>query len=273
MAKHTNSLPISLSEVAEACHDFPLVFVPQQDTNQYVFVAILGMADKENLFVDGDTWRQGTYLPAYVRRYPFCMTRVTLEGVQQSQRLVCVEKDFLSPDGISMFDAPGQQTPAWARFMDFMNNYETDMEATIKFCATVRDFKLLEPMELQATVNSQNLSLGGMFRISFDRMNTLNSSEIKTLYRSGALGMIYPHQLAEPLPASVRDEVASPNASSQRRDGRGGIGELRLEQDAGWWPVCCTAQLGKGISSMSSSRHPSASAMACNPLSSMRTTS
>lgn len=192
-AKHTNSLPISLSEVAEACHDFPLVFVPQKDTNQYVLVAILGMADKENLFVTGDTWRPETYLPAYVRRYPFCMTRVTLEGVQQSQRLVCVEKDFLSPDGISMFDAPGQQTPQWARFMDFMNNYETDVEATIKFCSTVRDFKLLEPMALQATVNGQNLSLDGMFRISFDRMNTLNSSEIKTLYRMGILGMIYHH--------------------------------------------------------------------------------
>ena len=192
-AKHTNSLPISLSEVVDACHDYPLVFVQQKDTSQYVLVAILGMADKENLFVTDDTWLPETYIPAYVRRYPFCMTRVTLEGVQQSQRLVCVEKDFLSADGISMFDAPGQQTPQWARFMEFMNQYETDMEATLKFCSTVRDFKLLEPMAMRATLNSQDLELGGMFRISFDRMNTLNSSEIKTLYKNGILGTIYHH--------------------------------------------------------------------------------
>jgi len=192
-AQKTNSLPISLSEVAEACHDYPLVFVPQKDTNTYLLVAILGMADKENLYVSDGKWREGHYMPAYVRRYPFCMTRVTLEGVQQSQRLVCVEKDFISPDGISMFDAPNQQTPQWTRFMEFMNQYETDMELTLKFCNTMRDFKLLEPMALQATVNSQNLSLGGMFRISFDRMNTLNSSEIKTLYRNGILGTIYHH--------------------------------------------------------------------------------
>jgi hypothetical protein len=221
--KHTNSLPISLSEVAEACHDFPLVFVPQRDTNLYVLVAILGMSDKENLFVTDDAWRAETYVPAYLRRYPFCMTRVTLEGVQQSQRLVCVEKDFLSPDGISMFDAPGQQTPQWARFMDFMNSYETDMEATVKFCSTMRDFKLLEPMALNANVNGQNLSLGGMFRISFDRMNTLNSSEIKTLYKNGILGTIYHHisslsrfqRLFEMKSRRLMAAASAPSASDQ----------------------------------------------------------
>jgi hypothetical protein len=190
---NTNSLPISLSEVSEACHDYPLVFVPQQDSASYALVAILGMADKENLFIADGKWREGTYVPAYVRRYPFCITRVTLEGVQQSQRLVCVEKDFISPDGLSMFDAPGQQTPQWTRFLEFMNQYETDMESTFKFCNTMRDFKLLEPMTLEATVNNRNMTVGGMYRISFARMNTLNSSEIKTLYRNGNLGTIYHH--------------------------------------------------------------------------------
>src|SRR5690606_14214931 len=33
-------------------------------------VAVLGL-DRDNSFVSGDTWAEGTYIPAYVRRYPF----------------------------------------------------------------------------------------------------------------------------------------------------------------------------------------------------------
>jgi hypothetical protein len=189
-ALNINSLPLSLAEVPEACADYPLVFVPQKD-GTFILVAILGVADRENLFVTDGTWRESTYIPAYVRRYPFCMTRVTLDGVRQNQRLVCVEKEFITPDGVSMFDGQGNQTPQWVRFLEFMNQYETDVEATLKFCAVVRDFKLLEPMSMQASVGNQNMSLNGMYRINFTRMETLNSSEIKTLYKNGTLGSIY----------------------------------------------------------------------------------
>jgi hypothetical protein len=74
-----------------------------------------------------------------------------------------------------------------------MNQYERDMEATFAFCGILRDFKLLEPMSMQATVGGENLTLTGMYRIDLKRMANLNSSEIKTLFKNGALAAIYHH--------------------------------------------------------------------------------
>jgi hypothetical protein len=38
-------------------------------------------------------------VPAYVRRYPFCMARVMMNSSEQQNRLICIEKGFLADDG------------------------------------------------------------------------------------------------------------------------------------------------------------------------------
>lgn len=68
-ARETNAVPIALHEAAAASGDYPIVFGAK---GQGAMLAIVGYRDRENLFLepDGD-WRPGTYVPAYVRNYPF----------------------------------------------------------------------------------------------------------------------------------------------------------------------------------------------------------
>src|SRR3979409_2084768 len=103
----TNAVPISYSEFAVACRDYPLAFVSTDKGKSFSPVAIIGIAGAENLYVKEGRWDKSVYLPAYIRRYPFCMARVTLDGQEQADRLVCVEEAFLAEDGESMFDAGG----------------------------------------------------------------------------------------------------------------------------------------------------------------------
>ena len=56
-------------------------------------------------------WDRNVYLPAYVRRYPFCMARVNVDKVEQADRLICVEKAYLDDQGETMFD-DGRQSAA-----------------------------------------------------------------------------------------------------------------------------------------------------------------
>jgi len=192
-ARTSNSLPVTLSEIIFACHDYPLAFVSHEQDKHFALVAVLGLAPGENLFTTATGWKQDCYVPAYVRRYPFCMTRVTLEGVQQSQRLICVEKEWLSSDGERFFDEQGQPTSRWTDVQRILNLYESELDQTLTICAMLRDFKLLEPMAMQTTINGTPLTLGGMHRVNAERMTTLNSSEIKTLYKAGALAVAYHH--------------------------------------------------------------------------------
>jgi len=192
-ARTCNSLPVTLSEVVFACHDYPLMFVSQDNEKHFALVAVLGVSSGENLFATASGWKQDAYVPAYVRRYPFCMTRVTLEGVQQSQRLICVEKDWISPDGELYFDEQRRPTARWTEIQTVLHQYEAELDQTLAICAMLRDFKLFEPISMQATINGEPTALGGMYCVSANRMRTLNSSEIKTLYKSGALAVAYHH--------------------------------------------------------------------------------
>jgi hypothetical protein len=77
--RNMNPLPVSYTEFPIAARDYPLVFISSDNEQTYAPMLVLGLAAQQNLFVMGDdTWDRRTYLPAYVRRFPFCMTRVML---------------------------------------------------------------------------------------------------------------------------------------------------------------------------------------------------
>jgi len=69
-------MPLSLAEFGPASRDYPIVFVSADEGKTFNAVAVLGLQSMQNLFILTDgTWDRRVYLPAYVRRYPFCMAR------------------------------------------------------------------------------------------------------------------------------------------------------------------------------------------------------
>jgi SapC len=68
-ARATNSVLLGAAESPRAVRSYPIVFTSREPR---VAVAVLGLEGNENLFVGEDgRWREGHYVPAYVRRYPF----------------------------------------------------------------------------------------------------------------------------------------------------------------------------------------------------------
>ena len=201
-ARKTNAVPISYSEFAAACRDYPLCFVSTDGGKRFSPVAVIGMAGAENLFLKDDRWDQTVYLPAYVRRYPFCMARVTLEGKPQADRLVCVEKENIvegdqGTEGEAMFDAAGNATPRWEAIGKLLEEYERDLERTREMCEILADYALLEPFTLQATLkNSGPLNLGGMHRVAEAKLEHLNAAQHKNLIKKGIMGRLYAHLIS-----------------------------------------------------------------------------
>ncbi len=104
-----HAMPLSLSEFEPACRDYPIVFVSGDDGDTFNAMVVLGMQVKQNLFILTDgMWDRRTYLPAYVRRYPFCMSRVTVDGEPQNERIVCIEESALHDSGEPLHDVHGQ---------------------------------------------------------------------------------------------------------------------------------------------------------------------
>lgn len=200
-AKKLNAIPISYTEFALVSRDYPIVFTSGDEGKTFAPVAVLGITAGENLFESGGAWVKGVYVPAYARRFPFCMAKVTLDKVEQQNRLICVEKVHLDEaGGEAMFDEGGQPLAKWKEIEKLLTEYEADLERSREMCAILADYALLEPFTMQAKMSPDKgggaMHLTGMHRVAEAKIEHLNTSQLKNLAKKGLLGRIYAHLLS-----------------------------------------------------------------------------
>lgn len=197
-ARRGNAIPVSHTEFQLVAREYPIVFTTGDEGKTFAAVAVLGMAAGENLFFDGSAWASGVYIPAYARRYPFCMAKVNVDNVEQKDRLICVEKSSIDEKGEAMFDAKGQPVARWTEIERLLSEYEADLERSRELCATLADYGLLEPFTMQATLNQggRSMQLTGMHRVSEKNLENLNAAQLKNLMRKGYLARVYLHLIS-----------------------------------------------------------------------------
>jgi hypothetical protein len=193
------AVPISHSEFVPAGRDYPIVFI-SGDGKSFNAVAVVGMSTKENLFVADGQWASDVYVPAYARRYPFCMAKVNVNRVEQKNRLICVDQSALDEKGEALFDEKGAPSAKWRDLERLLGEYEADLERTREMCAILVDYGLLEPFTMQAKLNADkgggSMQLGGMHRVAEKNIENLNAAQLKNLVRRGIMARIYVHLLS-----------------------------------------------------------------------------
>lgn len=210
-----NAIPISYTEFAPAARDYPLVFTSADGGKTYAPVAVLGMRAGENLFSAADAWAQEVYVPAYARRYPFCMAKVRRQAVEQPERLICVEQACIGgADGEPLFDDTGEPLAKWRDLQRLLVEYEADLERGRALCAILADYALLQPFSMQAKLDQGGqMQLTGMHRVDESKIGHLNASQFRNLAKKGILGRIYAHLLSlENFARLLRRRAARPSS-------------------------------------------------------------
>jgi hypothetical protein len=197
-----NSLFLAVVEFAEACKEYPIVFVrvgdaPSGDAKQAVApLAVLGLSAGVNLFVDGDKWT-GHYVPAYLRRFPFSMARLD----DKSDTLaVCYDADwagFSETEGTSLFAADGQPTEFLVNAKTFLENFEQEAERTRLICGQLVDLDLLQDMRFEANLpNGEKIEVDGFLAVDEKKLAELPDDKVVQLHRSGLLALLEMHRVS-----------------------------------------------------------------------------
>lgn len=193
-ARDSHALPISFSEIGPASRDYPVAFSSGDGGQTFTLTAVLGLQQHQNMFLMADGyWDRRVYVPAYVRRFPFCMARVTKDGEVQSERVVCVEDSAISADGDELFDQQGEALPVWSRIQEFVAEYERDLMLGEQFCERLADYGLLEPISVTAELGEFKMELSGLYRVNRDALNTLAEDALRTLMKDEAMDAIFVH--------------------------------------------------------------------------------
>lgn len=192
-------IPLSWTEMAMASRDYPIAFVSGDAGASFLPMAVLGLEPSQNLFVGADEgWDAATYVPAYVRRYPFCMTRVTVDGKEQAQRVACVEASALSAQGEALFDDKGAPLPAWESRQKLLFEFEADLARTEQLCASLKEAGLLEPFTVEAVPRvGAPLAMTGMHRVAEEKLAGLPGDKLKALAQNGTLARVYAHIVSQ----------------------------------------------------------------------------
>jgi hypothetical protein len=198
--RQSNAVPVSYTEFHPVMREYPIVFATADQGKTFAAVAVLGISGAENVFVKDGAWEKGLYVPAYARRFPFCMARIpAAEGA--STHVICVEREYLdAQQGEPMFDAAGKPTARWGDLERLLSEYEADLARTREMCAILADYGLLETFTMQATLAERQggaaMHLTGMHRVSEKNLENLNAAQLKNLVRKGILARIYLHLLS-----------------------------------------------------------------------------
>lgn len=192
-AAETNALPAVGGEFAAAQKFYPIVFAGPAALP----VLITGL-QAENLFLEKDqSWRRDTYIPAYVRRYPFIST-----VVDENTTLLCadlaserfVEKADAGNEADPIFDAEGQATAATRNTMEFCKALQDDFQKTEAFSRALNEAGLL--VEKHADIelaDKSRFKLDGFRMVDEAAFRALSADTLADWTRKGWVDLIVLH--------------------------------------------------------------------------------
>jgi len=195
-AASTNSVLLAASEAAEAAKDYPVVFIGGPD-GPFTLVALVGLRENENLFVDeGGNWASGTYLPAFVRRYPFVLAEA---ATGETEMTVCIDEacERLGEEhGAPLFDETGAVAPLLEGTTAFLQLFHAEMQQTSLLAQRLADAGLLVAKRIEIVRDGASHALEGIYVVDRDKLAALDDTMALELFRSGALWAVHAHLMS-----------------------------------------------------------------------------
>jgi hypothetical protein len=213
-AKQVNSVPLMAVEFPSAAAEYSIVFAGEGE--ELLPVVIMGVRQDENLYIDEEGAWTASYIPAFIRRYPFVFAS-TDEGKTLT---LCLDETYTGCNqegrGERLFDADGEQTQYLTKVLDFLQDYQSHYQRTQAFCAKLVELDLFEDMGAKFTLPSgEERTLTGFKVISREKLKALPQQELALLMANDGLELIYHHlhsmrnlnKVLERLPSLAKDDL------------------------------------------------------------------
>ncbi|MGH1375458.1 MAG: SapC family protein [Alphaproteobacteria bacterium] len=186
-----NAVPVNMVEMPQVCHFYPIAFSPDENATP---VAIIGLRDNENLFLDAKgNWDSESYIPAYIRRYPFIFSEIP----DTEQLTLCIDNvpEVVEKKGEqTFFDDEGKPSKLAENALEFCKSYHAAAQQTQNFSRALADAGVL--MERAAQVNiagNKRINFSGFRIIDEKKLSELDDKIILEWHKNGWMGFVYAH--------------------------------------------------------------------------------
>jgi len=198
-----HAVPLVIDEFVAAQRHYPIVFSLGDNP---VPLALMGLNEGVNTFVDDEGKLLGpTYVPAYVRRYPFMLARVSQDEDTLS---LCFDPSsgFLGEfeEGQPLFDGD-QPSEATQGVMKFCEEFELSAQRTNGFMEELKKLDILMEGELSVQFNSETQPnvYRGFKMVDEEKFRELRGDELRRMSQNGMLPLLLAHLFSLPLSRDI----------------------------------------------------------------------
>ena len=189
-----HAVPVTVDEFALVQRHFPIVFAVGDNP---VPIALMGLNEGVNVFLneDGTVRDESTYLPAYLRRFPFLLARLRPDSDELS---LCVDPTAEAvgtfKEGQPLFDGD-QPSEATKNILRFCEQFEAAGQRTSAFVQELTKSGLLMDGEvaIQPQGNEQPFVYRGFKMVDEEKLRGLRGDELRKMNQNGLLPLIYAH--------------------------------------------------------------------------------
>lgn len=186
-ASSVRVMPLTMIEFASAQRHYPIVFSSLENP---IPLAVVGVLDDVNLFVEEGKWDPACYVPSYLRCYPFAFA-----ASREGRVAVVIDRaaEAVTDDPQFPFFSKGELTKETESMMRFCAQYDAERQRTEAFTGKLKELELL--VSQQATFKpddqSEEQTIANFISIDSQKLTELEASKVHELHRSGELAAMY----------------------------------------------------------------------------------
>lgn len=187
-------IPIVAQDFAQMATEFPVVFVKNSETGQFLPVAMMGIKNGVNLYCQEKNW-SAAVKPLGFSNAPLSLVK---QNAESDELIVCIDEEsdlVCTESGESLFDENNEQT-------DYLKNRSEALLKMAEFTHQIQaisqffaEKKLLVSRQLTVKLESEKepFTINGVYLIDEKALNELPTEEFEQLRNQGLLPLIYAH--------------------------------------------------------------------------------
>ncbi len=188
-ARNTNTVYVFCMEFIRVAKEYPILF--NIKTDEIYPVALLGLQNGSNEFLDPEANWIGEYVPCYMRRYPFILIKDA-----SGQAIVGIDDAYSGLNkrgrGVPLF---GQvdDGPMLTEVKDFCQKFQTHIDRTTQFCSRMQELDLLVPVRVAEPEIAGKVDFDGYAIVERQRIWDLEDEVLLDLMKTDTMELLYMH--------------------------------------------------------------------------------
>ena len=192
-----SSVLVFPTEFVELQKEYPIVFRQNSDTEKYQAVALLGLSQGENLFLDPSrrTGWAASYIPAAVAKGPFLIGRQSQDAGTSNTPVIHIDLDHAKvghENGYPLSLEHGGNSPYLERIASILKIIHQGVAIQDVMFKLFSEMDLIESVNLEIDLNNgEKHRLVGNHTINEEKLSALGGDQLEKLNKLGFLHLAY----------------------------------------------------------------------------------